>query len=68
MLLKLRLSMPDLRGWLAKVARTIAIAGADIVQVTVIERRADRAIDEFTLFCADELRRGLRQGRDPGQR
>lgn len=53
MLLRMRVSIPDLRGWLARVARSIAIAGADVVQVVVVERQAGRAVDDFTLFCAD---------------
>lgn len=49
MLLRVRLSLPDRPGSLGRVARTLGVAGADIVQVVVLERQAGRAVDDFTV-------------------
>ncbi|MGW4642481.1 amino acid-binding protein [Sphaerisporangium sp. NPDC004334] len=55
------MSLPDRPGVLGQVARAFGVLGADILQVTVLEREAGRAVDDFTLswpggFAADELR------------
>jgi hypothetical protein len=49
MLLRVRVTLPDRPGSLGQVARTLGVAGADIVQVTVLERFAGRAVDDFTV-------------------
>jgi len=49
MLLRVRVSLPDRPGTLGQVARTLGVAGADIVQVVVLERVAGRAVDDFTV-------------------
>lgn len=49
MLLRVRVSLPDRPGSLGQVARTLGVAGADIVQVLVLERLAGRAVDDFTV-------------------
>lgn len=49
MLLRLRVALPDRPGTLGQVARTLGVAGADIVQVVVLERVAGRAVDDFTV-------------------
>jgi hypothetical protein len=49
MLLRVRVTLPDRPGALGQVARTLGVAGADIVQVVVLERLAGRAVDEFTV-------------------
>jgi len=43
-------TLPDRPGALGQVARTLGVAGADIVQVVVLERQAGRAVDDFTLM------------------
>ncbi|WP_239089319.1 ACT domain-containing protein [Sphaerimonospora thailandensis] len=50
MLLRLRVSLPDRPGVLGQVARAFGVMGADILQVTVLERQAGRAVDDFTVF------------------
>jgi hypothetical protein len=65
MLLQIRLRIPDHPGSLGRVARTLGAAGADIVQVTVLEREAGRAVDDITVQCAgaeivDRLAEALR--------
>ena len=64
MLLRVRVSLPDRPGSLGQLARTLGVAGADIVQVVVLERLAGRAIDDFTVSwpagaSLDRLRAGL---------
>ncbi|MEV6985831.1 amino acid-binding protein [Sphaerisporangium sp. NPDC051017] len=64
MALRVRVSLPDRPGVLGQVARAFGVLGADILQVTVLEREGGRAIDDFTLswpggFAADELRERL---------
>jgi hypothetical protein len=49
MLLRVRVSLPDRPGSLGQVARTLGVAGADIVQVMVLERVAGRAVDDLTV-------------------
>jgi hypothetical protein len=49
MLLRLRVTLPDRPGTLGQVARTLGVAGADIVQVIVLERLGGRAVDDFTV-------------------
>jgi hypothetical protein len=64
MLLRVRLSLPDRPGSLGRVARTLGVAGADIVQIVVLERQAGRAVDDFTVSwpagaSLDRLHAGL---------
>lgn len=47
MLLRLRVSLPDRPGGLGQVARALGVLGADILQVTVLERESGRAVDDF---------------------
>jgi hypothetical protein len=47
MSLQLRVSLPDQPGALARVARTIAHSGADVLWVSVLESESGRAIDDF---------------------
>lgn len=49
MLLRLRITLPDRPGSLGQVARTLGVAGADIVSVVVLERVGGRAVDDFTV-------------------
>jgi hypothetical protein len=49
MLLRVRVTLPDRPGALGQVARTVGVAGADIVQVVVLERLGGRAVDDFTV-------------------
>ncbi|GAA0403955.1 hypothetical protein GCM10009530_65010 [Microbispora corallina] len=71
MLLRLRVSLPDRPGVLGQVARAFGVMGADILQVTVLERQSGRAVDDFTvswsgLFEPGELRERI--GVVPGTR
>lgn len=50
MLLKVRVTLPDRPGALGQLARTLGVAGADIVQVVVLERLGGRAVDDFTVM------------------
>jgi hypothetical protein len=50
MLLRVRVTLPDRPGSLGQVARTLGVAGADIVQVVVLERVGGRAVDDFTVL------------------
>ncbi|GAA4731514.1 amino acid-binding protein [Phytohabitans rumicis] len=64
MLLRVRVTLPDRPGALGQVARTLGVAGADIVQVVVLERLGGRAVDDFTVVWPgasriDRLRAGL---------
>lgn len=45
----LRLSLPDRPGALARVTQAIALAGADVIHVNVLEAQAGRAVDDFRL-------------------
>lgn len=49
MLLRLRVSLPDRPGGLGQVAKVLGTLGADIHQVTVLERGMGRAVDDFTV-------------------
>jgi hypothetical protein len=49
MLLRIRVRLPDRPGSLGKVARILGAAGADVVQMTVLERDEGRALDDFTV-------------------
>lgn len=49
MVLRLRVSLPDRPGTLGQVARALGVLGADILQVTVLERECGRAVDDFTV-------------------
>lgn len=49
MLLRVRVTLPDRPGALGQIARTLGVAGADIVQVVVLERLGGRAVDDFTV-------------------
>jgi hypothetical protein len=49
MLLRLRVSLPDRPGGLGQVAKALGTLGADILQITVLEREAGRAVDDFTV-------------------
>ncbi|GAA3386512.1 ACT domain-containing protein [Cryptosporangium minutisporangium] len=53
MLLRVRVSLPDRPGALGAVTRTLGAAGADILQVTVLESVSGRALDEFTVSVAN---------------
>jgi hypothetical protein len=69
MLLRVRVTLPDRPGSLGQVARTLGVAGADIVQVVVLERVGGRAVDDFTVLWpgaarVDRLLAGL--GAVPG--
>ncbi|HEU5331493.1 MAG TPA: hypothetical protein VFU73_01980 [Actinocrinis sp.] len=58
MLLRLRIWVADRPGALGQVTRELGACGADIVQVSVLSRERDRALDEITVFLPDEGRRG----------
>src|SRR3982751_714147 len=49
MLLRVRVILPDRPGALGQVARTLGVAGADIVQVVVLERLGGRGVGDFTV-------------------
>ncbi len=49
MMLRLRVSFPDRPGALGQVARVLGTLGADILQLTVLEREAGRVVDDFTV-------------------
>ncbi len=49
MLLRIRVRLPDRPGSLGKVARTLGAAGADVVQLSVLENEAGRALDDITV-------------------
>ena len=57
MLLRLRLWVADRPGALGQVTRELGAGGADIVQVSVLGREQGRALDEITVFLAEEHRR-----------
>jgi hypothetical protein len=56
MLLRIRVTLPDRPGSLGQVARTLGVTGADIVQVTVLERLAGRAVDDITVMWPGRAR------------
>ncbi|HEX3899571.1 MAG TPA: hypothetical protein VHW74_10395 [Mycobacteriales bacterium] len=47
--IQLRVSLPDQPGTLARISRTIATSGADVLWVSVLESEGGRAIDDFGL-------------------
>jgi ACT domain-containing protein len=49
MLLRIRVRLPDRPGSLGKVARILGAAGADVVQMAVLEHDGGRALDDFTV-------------------
>jgi ACT domain len=53
MLLRVRLALPDRPGSLAQVTKVLGTAGADITQVTVLDRGDGRATDDITVFCPE---------------
>jgi hypothetical protein len=53
MLLRLRIALPDRPGSLGQVTRALGAAGADITQVTVLDRGDGRALDDFTVYWPD---------------
>ncbi|MFF4778262.1 ACT domain-containing protein [Microtetraspora fusca] len=53
MLMRLRISLPDRPGALGEVTRALGAAGADITQVTVLDRGEGRAVDDFTVYWPD---------------
>jgi hypothetical protein len=55
MLLRLRISLPDRPGALGRITRTLGAIGADILQMTVLEREGNRALDEFTVAWTGTL-------------
>ncbi|NDU73702.1 amino acid-binding protein [Actinomadura sp. DSM 109109] len=59
MLLRIRVRLPDRPGSLGQVARTLGAAGADVVQMAVLERDNGRAMDDFTVAWP--------AGADPGR-
>jgi len=59
MALQLRVSLPDQPGALARLAHTIARAGADVISVAVMESEAGRAVDDFRLRWPDGKDAGL---------
>jgi hypothetical protein len=48
-MLRLRLELPDQPGSLARVTWTLGVLGADIAQISVLERDGGRALDDITL-------------------
>ncbi|MDI2127296.1 ACT domain-containing protein [Yinghuangia seranimata] len=54
MLFRLRVSLPDRPGSLARVTQALGASGADVLQMTVLERDTGRAVDEFTVSCPGE--------------
>ncbi|MER7503012.1 ACT domain-containing protein [Nonomuraea pusilla] len=53
MLLRVRVSLPDRPGSLAAVTKVLGAVGADITQVTVLDRGDGEAMDDITLFCPE---------------
>ncbi|GLW64266.1 amino acid-binding protein [Actinomadura rubrobrunea] len=54
MLLRIRVRLPDRPGSLGRVARILGAAGADVVQMAVLERDGGRALDDFTVLWPAE--------------
>lgn len=50
MLVRVRLTLPDRPGALGQVTRALGEAGADITQITVLDRGDGRAVDDLTVF------------------
>lgn len=49
MLVRIRVRLPDRPGSLGRVARTLGAAGADVVQLSVLENEGGRALDDITV-------------------
>ncbi len=49
MLLRLRVELPDQPGSLGRVTWTLGVLGADVAQISVLERDSGRALDDITL-------------------
>lgn len=47
--MRVRIELPDQPGSLARVTWTLGVLGADIAQISVLERGAGRALDDITL-------------------
>jgi hypothetical protein len=47
--LRVRIELPDQPGSLARVTWTLGVLGADIAQISVLERGGGRALDDITL-------------------
>lgn len=54
MLFRLRVSLPDQPGSLARVTTALGASGADVLQMTVLERDTGHAVDEFTVSWPGE--------------
>lgn len=54
MLARLRISLPDRTGSLARIAAAVDNVKADVVQVSVMQSEAGRALDELYLDVVDE--------------
>lgn len=48
-MLRIRIELPDQPGSLARVTWTLGVLGADIAQITVLERGSGRAVDDINL-------------------
>ena len=48
-MLRVRIELPDQPGSLARVTWTLGVLGADIAQISVLERGGGRALDDITL-------------------
>ncbi|MFC4585212.1 ACT domain-containing protein [Sphaerisporangium corydalis] len=59
MLLRLRISLPDRPGSLGQVTRVLGVAGADIIQLVVLERGEGRAVDDLTVYWPDSASRAV---------
>jgi hypothetical protein len=57
MLLRVRVALPDRPGSLAQVTQALGRVGADITQVTVLDRGAGMATDDITVFCPESTPR-----------
>jgi len=53
-LYRLRVSLPDRPGSLARVTQLLGAVGADVMQIPVLEQLGGRAVDEFTVSWAGE--------------
>ncbi|MFI7637268.1 ACT domain-containing protein [Nonomuraea sp. NPDC049400] len=53
----MRLALPDRPGSLAQVTKVLGAAGADITQVTVLDRGAGTAVDDITIFFPESMPR-----------
>ncbi len=69
-MIRVRIELPDQPGSLARVTWTLGVLGADIAQISVLERGGGRALDDMTLewrgLSRDRLLSALRS--TPGVR